>query len=340
MKISVIVPVYNTEKYLRNCLDTLTKQLIDDYEIIIVDDGSTDGSLAIAKEYKKLHENIKCYTAVKQEGVSQARNFGLLKAKGDYIFFCDSDDYIDVTMLDKMYRGITDTNAEIAVCNICNVYEGGEKEAALSLPKEKILSNDDYQLVCRILNGNVYLANGAANKLYRSDFLKSSEAVFEDTKKIYAEDACFNYLLYAKVNKICVIDEPLYYYRCDRKGSITNSYKPDLCNRIKYLITRIMDCYHQLPQYETLYPGIQKKSFEFFMELLYNECERKMSYRGFRKVAADEFFTNLLKGLDTSSLSKPRKTIYYLHFLKMYFFIYIIFYLKKKGVDNAYPEKK
>lgn len=339
MKISVIVPVYNTEKYLRNCLDTLTKQLVDDYEIIIVNDGSTDGSLAAAEEYKKLHKNIKCYTTAKQ-GVSQARNFGLLKAEGDYIFFCDSDDYIDLTMLDKMYQGITAANAEVAVCNICNVYEGGEKEVALSLPKERILSNDDYQVIRRILNGNIYLANGAANKLYCSDFLKSSGVVFEDTKKIYAEDACFNYLLYAKANKICVIDEPLYYYRCDRKGSITNSHKPELCNRIKYLLTTIINCYRQLPQYEKLYPGIQKTSFEFFMELLYNEYQKKMSYKDFRQIIADEFFTNILKGLDTSSLSKRRKIIYYLHLLKMYFFIYIIFYLKKKGVNNVYSEKK
>ncbi|HHV12443.1 MAG TPA: glycosyltransferase family 2 protein [Clostridiales bacterium] len=328
MKVSVIVPIYNTGKFLRECLDSLVKQIFDDYEIIIINDGSTDDSLEIAREYKASHENIRCYNNNKK-GVSNARNLGFLKAKGDYIFFCDSDDYVDLSMLDKMYREITEAQAEVAVCNIYNVYDNGHKDIALSLPKEKILLNEDYQLTYKIINGTVFLANSAANKLYQREYLDSSNVFFEDTKKIYAEDACFNYLLYTTVNKICVIDEPLYYYRCKRNGSITNSYKPDLCNRMKYLLSTMIDTYSQLPQYEKLYPGIQNITYEFYIQLLYNEFKRNITYKEFKKIVIDKYFINILKGLNTAALSRNKKILYKLYFLKRYSLMYVFFMLRR-----------
>src|SRR5574344_2022066 len=102
IKVSVIVPVYNVEKYLPKCLDSLVNQTLQDIEIIVVNDGTKDNSQKIIDKYAKKYKNIKSY--IKENGgLSDARNYGVAKANGEYISFIDSDDYIDKKMLEKMY---------------------------------------------------------------------------------------------------------------------------------------------------------------------------------------------------------------------------------------------
>ena len=124
MKVSVIVPVYNVEKYIKKCLNSLVNQTLDEVEIVVVNDGSPDNSQKIIDEYTKKYKNIKSY--VKENGgLSDARNYGIKRATGKYISFVDSDDYIRKDMLEKMYNYAIQKNFDVVVCDSINVYSDG-----------------------------------------------------------------------------------------------------------------------------------------------------------------------------------------------------------------------
>ena len=127
VKVSVIVPVYNTEKYLRRCLDSLVNQTLDEIEIIVINDCSTDNSKEIIKEYKNKYKNIVLIDNKVNKGIGYNRNMGIKKAKGKYISFVDSDDWVNETMYDKMYKKATDDNLDLVLCNYIKVLEDGDE---------------------------------------------------------------------------------------------------------------------------------------------------------------------------------------------------------------------
>ena len=120
-KISVIVPVYNTSTYLRRCLDSILEQDFTSYEVICVNDGSTDNSLEILREYEKKSEKIKVINQV-NNGVAKTRNTALKHAKGDYLAFLDSDDFVRENYLSRLYDAAIDTRSDIVICNFYRYY--------------------------------------------------------------------------------------------------------------------------------------------------------------------------------------------------------------------------
>lgn len=128
-KVSVVIPIYNIEKYLRQCLDSVVNQTLKDIEIICINDGSTDNSLDILEEYQKNDDRIKIVNLKENMGVSNARNKGIELASGEYIGFVDPDDYIDLDFYEKLYKKAFQTNADIVKGNDLNVlYPDGTKE--------------------------------------------------------------------------------------------------------------------------------------------------------------------------------------------------------------------
>ena len=115
-KVSIIIPVYNVQKYLRKCLDSIVNQTFKNIEIIIINDGSSDNSLNICKEYSKKDKRINIINK-HNEGVSKARNTGLLYATGEYISFIDSDDWVEQNMIEELYNSITSNKADLCICN-------------------------------------------------------------------------------------------------------------------------------------------------------------------------------------------------------------------------------
>ena len=116
-KVSVIVPVYNVEKYIQKCLNSLVKQTLEDIEIIIINDGSKDNSFYIIKEFEKKYENKIKYFEKENGGSADARNQGILHATGDYIAFLDPDDYVELDIYEKMYNKAIEENSDIVECN-------------------------------------------------------------------------------------------------------------------------------------------------------------------------------------------------------------------------------
>lgn len=206
---SVIVPVYNVEKYLDKCLASILGQTFKDYECIIVDDGSPDNSNTIIDNYVKKDQRFKVIHQ-KNMGLSAARNVGLDIAKGDYITFIDSDDYIANDYLEKFASKITSTDADIVICGFIEVYAEYIKEvSSKSENTDEIKKN----ILADVLHAYPW------NKCYKKDLFQNIRfpvnKIFEDLLTI--PEVCLN------AHKIVCIHEKLYYYNRQNLNSITSN---------------------------------------------------------------------------------------------------------------------
>lgn len=199
VKISVIVPVYNMEKYLDKCLSALVNQTFSDYEVIVVNDGSKDSSLKIMKEYQKQYPDIIKVFSNKNQGISMTRNFGIDKACGKYITFIDSDDYVESSFLEEMYKKIKKDDADICVCDYFIFNDNGDvKEFKIENFSSSSIKKNPQLLF--IINSSPW------NKLYKKslfDNLRFEVIKYEDlllvlkvlvlSKKITKLNKCLNY---------------------------------------------------------------------------------------------------------------------------------------------------
>lgn len=221
-KISVIIPVYNVEKYLAQCLDSVLNQTFKDIEIICIDDGSTDGSVEILNKYSQSDERIKLILQ-DHAGVSVARNVGMKVAEGEFITFVDSDDYLlSVDYLKKLYNACEKYNADISVAGIIRG-NGRKTKYLLKIDKEEIATDYKEKLrICGCPNSNYVW-----NKLYRRITLLNSK-IFFPPGVIY-EDLFFTPKVLFYLNKLVSIPDVAYYYR-----KRSNSIIKNRCSRAKY----------------------------------------------------------------------------------------------------------
>lgn len=213
--ISVIVPVYNAEKHLRNCIDSIINQTYKNLEIILVDDGSTDNSSKILDEYKKTDSRIKVISK-ENGGVSSARNEGLKIATGEYVGFIDSDDYIDEEMFSVLRSTIQD--GELAICTMKRFTDCSNCCQSENSIQNEYSVLDSSQLFTAMLNDKkVY--GYLCNKLFKRKFI--SNLLNENIH--FGEDFLFCAEYATRVKKAHFIDKALYYYRQDNVDSITNT---------------------------------------------------------------------------------------------------------------------
>ena len=182
-KVSVIVPVYNVEKYLKRCLNSLINQTLSDIDIICINDGSKDSSLQILEQYAQKDSRIVIYNQ-ENSGLSVARNTGLEHASGEYIGFVDSDDWVDLDFYEKLYNSAKNNNADIAVADFIREHPN-KKPKRLKLKEEKIYTTpEDKFMICKVhREGCVW------NKIYRTEFIHSINLKF--VPKMYYEDRDF-----------------------------------------------------------------------------------------------------------------------------------------------------
>ena len=199
MKISIIVPVYNGEKYLERCLNSLVNQTYKNIEIIVVNDGSIDNSLNILNDYKK-KDNRFIIINKKNEGQAIARNIGINHSSGDYILFVDCDDYIDLGMIENLYRIAQKEKADIVVCNLETINDIGKRDIILGFS----------HITCDDKKNFVLSDPGPAAKLFKSKMLKKSNFKFFENH-IY-EDLATIPSLAVWADKIAYIDEAYYKY--------------------------------------------------------------------------------------------------------------------------------
>lgn len=213
--ISVIVPVYNVEKYLPQCIDSILNQTEKNLEIILVDDGSLDNSGKICDEFSKKDDRI-VVIHKKNNGLSSARNAGLEIAKGNYIGFVDSDDWLDKSMYEVLLKLLKENNSDISCCDFFKT--ANSDDSIPHIDNEIINSYNNIESLNNFYNGLYTQTVVAWNKLYKRELFKD---ISYPVGKIH-EDEGTTYKLYYKANKITYTNRPLYYYRIT-PNSITTS---------------------------------------------------------------------------------------------------------------------
>jgi len=213
-KISIIVPVYNVEKYISKTIISLQKQSFHDFEVLVIDDGSLDESIKIAKTLTKDDKRFLFFTK-KNGGLSDARNFGLDVSKGKYIAFLDSDDYFEPDFLKKMHLQIVKDEADICICDFRLVTESGQTLSVQSTNISEIITGEDALRKNLKADG---INSGMSNKLYKSNLFKDIRFPLG----MYYEDYATTFKLFLSSKKITFVNKVLFNY-VQREGSITNS---------------------------------------------------------------------------------------------------------------------
>lgn len=214
-KISVIVPVYNVENYIDKCIKSLLHQSIDDFEILLIDDGSTDNSGAICDEYAKKSDKVKVIHK-KNRGLSSARNYGLQIAEGEFVSFVDSDDWIHKDMYLKLYKIAKKYDADIALSGYLKIYDETEEINANKDNSVKVFTN--IEALNNLYNDKYKETVICCNKIFK-------KSLFDNIRfpmgKIHEDEFTTHKLIY-KAKKIAYTNEELYFYR-QRPGSIMRS---------------------------------------------------------------------------------------------------------------------
>lgn len=257
--ISIIIPVYNVEKYLDKCLDTIINQTYKNIEIIIVNDGSTDNSLDICNKYKSLDNRVKLFS-IKNTGLSGARNYGIKKSTGKYLSFIDSDDYIDLDMIEVLYRNIINEKADLSCCSFYEVFKDGIKKK--SKEDKTYIMNGKKTIEKSFLDEGLSVYTW--NKLYDKKLFKNIE--FPLHKK--SQDRYIMYEIFDKAKRV-VYQSICKYYYVQRKSSTANNLKDINTDSIEASLNAI----NYLKKYKDIRPLAVK---EYLITRL--RCYKKMVY--------------------------------------------------------------
>lgn len=314
--ISIIVPVYNVEKYLKKCVNSIINQTYTDFELILVDDGSTDNSREICDEYLLIDRRIKVFHK-ENGGLSSARNMGLKKAKGEFLTFIDSDDIINKKYLEIMMKTINDNQSDVIICNYERFSNEDEISDTSSKEKLNIINYTGTAIMYCYFDNNIDKARYVSScwKLYKSSLFHNIEfpigRLFEDEFTIYK--------ILLRANKITEIDTKLYYYRINYNGITQNlNYKKRidhydaLLERIMFLKNKnLIDLYNK-SLLDYLYDvkwdivGINKSSINSDLKK-----EIKRRYQSVFKLAKKNKLLSFYNDYDIYILSNPKITLFY-----------------------------
>lgn len=330
-KISLIIPVYNVKKYLSDCLETAINQTYTNYEIILIDDGSTDGSSDLCREYELKYENIRVIYKKQNEGLMSAWQSGVMEAEGEYIAFLDSDDWIDSQYLEQLSQGIN-FETDVVCCNAKWEYETFSVFHKEILPEglydSERLKNEVYPIM---LNNGTYLGRGVSpnrwGKLIRKSLLLSN--ICECKKEIsYGEDLNIIFPVMLDCEKLLVLDDRigLYHYRQNQQ-SIIHGYKKNMFRQICLLRECLMD----IQKKKNKFDFTEQINLDFtylFYEYAKNETKAKNRWDAVNRVRSDYEYIKKTKSHTTLDLKVSDKVLMLglEHDCRIIIYIWFVFY--------------
>ncbi|MBO5935010.1 MAG: glycosyltransferase family 2 protein [Clostridia bacterium] len=219
--ISVIVPIYNVEKYLNKCIDSILNQTYENLEILLIDDGSTDSSAEICENYAKKDSRVKPYHK-QNEGLSKTRNFAISVMTGDYYCFVDGDDSVHCDYIMTMYNTMVENQADLSMCLYYYVWNDGRKKLTrnINYSEDTLFTDTGLDALRKILYGKIY-APSCCCKL----FDKSKTNLYCQTY-LTGEDVLASVSYFPTLNKVAMLNKPLYYY-LQNDASLTKVFKPE-----------------------------------------------------------------------------------------------------------------
>lgn len=348
-KISIIVPVYNTEKYLVKCLDSLIHQTFENIEIVCINDGSTDASLEILKNYELMDKRIKIIEQ-NNKGLSETRNVGVKNASANYVMFLDSDDWIDLNACEIAYKTVIEHKADIVMWSYIREFE------TKALPKKIFDKNDEIlafegkeaQMLHRRMVGlvgdelripeNIDALVTAWGKVYRKDIIVENNVKFINTKEIGTEDALFNLYTFGYAKKIVFINEYLNHYRKDNVQSLTSNYKERLYSQWENLFSYMEDYIKENELDATFQQALDNRIALSIVGLGLNIMQSEMSApnkeREIKKIISSPRRRKAYKQLTLKYFPIHWKLFYGCAKYKFGFGIYMLLFIIKKIISN------
>ncbi|MCH5315034.1 MAG: glycosyltransferase [Eubacterium sp.] len=322
--ITVIVPVYNVEKYLDKCVESIVNQTYTNLEIILVDDGSPDNCPQMCDEWAQKDSRIKVIHKV-NSGVSSARNSALEIAKGEYIGFVDSDDYCKLNMYEILLRSISDNNADVVVCNNTHVNDKGEVIKITSSPFALVEGDD---LLNNFIFGNLFDSTSTCNKLFKSKIIIKNNIRFNADIKV-GEDLLFNYYALKKAQRLVSITDVLYNYVFHDK-SVMRSTNSNIISRWKNIKAIMLA---EKDNKRNYYTGLAKYQSELLCCLreLLKSNNHELIAKHYKEIT-DEIKQYSKEFLQIADISKINKlSIKTISFSPKLFKLFYLIYLKKRG---------
>ena len=290
--LSIVLPVFNVEKYLERCIKSILEGTYKDLELVIVNDGTKDDSENIIIRYLEKYNNI-TYIVKENGGLSHARNVGYTYAKGEYIAFFDSDDYIEKDMYEKLMAKVKDYNYDIVVCDLYMEYEQTGKKIYVgsNVEKEyKDVEEDNNEISIRKeIMENIYIA--VHNKIYKKELIeKTFENGMPFVNGMYYEDIVYTYSILQNTRSISFVKEPLYYY-VQRTSSISNNYDKklyDIITSVEMLIENAVEN-NRFEDYKEIleYIGI-RYMYGTFMKRIAKTKNKKIYLEGYNRVIQED----------------------------------------------------
>lgn len=295
--LSVIIPVYNVEMYLKECIDSILSQEYSDYEIILINDGSNDSSGEICEDYAEKYMNIYVYHT-ENKGVSNARNLGISKAKGSYIHFMDSDDVIDKRMYSDYYKKCSKKECDIIVSG----YTSEKDNETINVNPMWDNSKFGYKKVKEYLNeitlkDKPWALNVVWNKWFKADIIKDNNISF-DEKVSLGEDFIFT-CEYLKYSYIVYVFEDIYYKYFIRNTGLASKFYDDVCQRRPKVYSAHKTLYETFNIYEENKDAIDKNEGHLLLTSITTINSFNCSYSKKEKI---EFIKDILN-LDNFSLA-------------------------------------
>ena len=275
-KISAIVPMYKVEKFLDRCLKSIQKQTFEDFEVLMINDGSPDGSPQIAAKYEEADKRFRLYNK-KNGGLSDARNYGIEKAAGEYLVFIDSDDYITEDYLDVLYHECVDNDADMSYCRYKYVLfdTGIMFPVFISAAKEVMKTRDALNILIR----DTYLQSFAWNKMYKRSLFIDNNIRYPD---MYFEDIATSGRVLYHANKIAITDKYLY-YDVKRFGSIMSTMNAKQINDYMRSVLIVRNHVQEAGLYQDYRSSVRRMSRKMCILNVYSITRQHLLHLDFRK---------------------------------------------------------
>lgn len=309
--ISVIVPVYNVSRYIDRCMTSLLKQTYENIEIILVDDGSPDDCGFKCDQYARTDSRV--YVIHKKNaGLGMARNSGLDIAKGKYVAFIDSDDYVDEQMFERLYDRLKHEKADTCFCRYYDRTSDGQNLLAKEVYKKSLYCEEEvWELLLGMIGnlpeeaGDVAIGMSVWKGLYANAIIQEQGIRFPSEREYISEDIIFHmqYLLYAQ--RIAIEETPLYYY-CDNGTSLTKSYKVNRFKMENILLKKEMKELDQIFEpdiyRQRLYKSYLGRVRRCIAQEVFMNPERQVARKNIRRICSSPIVQDVIKKYDSHNL--------------------------------------
>lgn len=314
--ISIIVPIYNVSKYLDRCMGTLLNQTFRDIEIIMVDDGSPDDCGAKCDAYAESDARVKVIHK-KNAGLGFARNSGLEAAKGKYVGFVDSDDYVDVHMYEHLYQKLVESKADTCFCRYFDVSAAGEAKEARELYERDVYKGDEIlRLLLGMIGselsvpGDVEIGMSVWHGLYSMDIIKKNNLKFPSEREYISEDIIFQIAYFQLAECIAVTQEKDYYY-CDNGASLTKTYKKNRFEMEKILYYKeredLAEIFSEADYTQRLYKSFMGRVRRCLQQEVKSNPDKKQARENIVRICKDPMIQEILKDFEYKKCGRLKR---------------------------------